>query len=152
MRSVLSQSGELASLSRFEKKYFNVLILNLSLKLRKFQLDFVSNSNNIYFSSSCHISGGVSYLELDYAESLPRRKASPFLSSDCEFGLVYPIRNHSPTTAFKFCTLSKAVHQTCFFNPEVSSFPFTLPHLESSSKIVIYSINVKTLIVTLGVA
>ena len=113
MRSVLSQSGELASLSRFETKYFNVLILNLSSRLRKFQLDFVSNSNNIYFSSSCHISGGVSYL--NYAESLPRRKALPCLSSDCEFGLAYPIRNHSPTTAFKFCTLSKAVHQACLF-------------------------------------
>ena len=91
MRSVLSQSGKLDSFSRFETKYLNVLILNLSLELRKFQLDFVSNSNNIYFSSSCHISGGVSYLE--YAENLPRRKASPFLSSDCEFGLAYPIRN-----------------------------------------------------------
>ena len=73
MRSVLSQSGELASVSRFETKHFiNVLMLNLSLKLRKFQLYFVSNSNNIHFSSSCHISDGVSYL--DYAESLPRRK------------------------------------------------------------------------------
>ena len=82
MRSVLSQSGELASLSRFETKYFNVLILNLSSKLRKFQLDFVSYSNNVYFYSSCHISGGVSYL--DYAKNLPRRKAAPFLSSDCE--------------------------------------------------------------------
>ena len=49
MRSVLSQSGELASVSRFETKYLNDLILNLSLKLRKFQLYFVSNSNEIYF-------------------------------------------------------------------------------------------------------
>ena len=78
MRSVLSQSCELASVSCcFETKCFNVLIINLSLELRKFQLDFVSNSNDIYFSSSCHISDAVSYL--DYAESLPRHKASPFL-------------------------------------------------------------------------
>ena len=109
MRSVLSQSCELVSVSCcFETKYFNVLIINLSLELRKFQLDFVSNSNDIYFSSSCHISDAVSYL--DYAESLPRHKASPFLSSGCEFGLANPLRSHSPTTAFKCCTLSKAVH------------------------------------------
>ena len=105
MRSILSQSGELASVSRFETKYINVLMLNLSLKLRKFQLYFVSNSNDIHFSSSCHISDGVSYL--DYAESLPRRKASPFLSSDCEFGLAYPIRNHSLQLHLNFVPSAK---------------------------------------------